>query len=136
MAEMTLLEMQDNYHNLLVAELLEKTRRNGITWTALDSITYQSTLTQSSGDCPGSNDDLSTPSSSEVTWKFTLKKTPLGTVSSTSTLEALKDDEQWVFLRDTNEVESLFDAVELIVLQLDNKLKQTLQFVQDIDTSS
>jgi hypothetical protein len=134
MAEMTLLEMQENYHNLVVAELLEKTKRNGILWTALDSVTYQATMTQEVNKCPGDDDDLATPKTSEVIWKYTLKNTPLGNVSSTVTLEILKDDLQWVFLRDTNEVGSLFSVVEMIVLRLDNKLKEALQFIQDIDT--
>lgn len=134
MAEMTLLQMQENYHNLVVAELLEKTKRNGILWTALDSVTYQATMTQAVNKCPGDDDDLATPKTSEVTWKYTIKNTPLGNVSSTVTLEILKDDLQWVFLRDTNEVESLFSVVEMIVLRLDNKLKEALQFIQDIDT--
>jgi hypothetical protein len=134
MAEMTLLQMQENYHNLVVAELLEKTKRNGILWTALDSVTYQAVLTQAVNKCPGDDDDLQTPKTSEVIWKYTIKNTPLGNVSSTVTLEILKDDLQWVFLRDTNEVESLFSVVEMIVLRLDNKLKEALQFIQDIDT--
>lgn len=136
MAEMTLLEMQENYHNLLVAELLEKTKRNGILWEALDSVTYQSTLNQSSSSCPGDAPTLGTPITAAIEWQFTLKKTPLGNVSSTTTLEVLKDSTQWVFIRDTNDVESLFDVVELFVLQLDNKLKEALQFVQAIESPS
>ena len=134
MAEMTLLEMQDNYNNLVIAELLEKTKRNGILWVALDSVTYQATIVQATTTCPGDDDDLGTPKTAEVTWKYTVKKTPLGNVSSTSTLEILKGDLQWVFLRDSNEVETLFDVVEMIVLELDNKLKETLQFIQNIST--
>jgi hypothetical protein len=134
MAEMTLLEMQENYHNLVIAELLEKTKRNGILWTALDSVTYQATMVQAVNKCPGDDTDLGTPKDTAVTWKYTLKNTPLGNVSSTVTMEILKDDTQWVFLRDTNGVESLFSVVEMIVLKLDNKLKEALQFIQDIDT--
>jgi hypothetical protein len=134
MAEMTLLQMQENYHNLVVAELLEKTKRNGILWTALDSVTYQATMVQVVNSCPGDDTDLATPKTSEVTWKYTIKNTPLGNVSSTITLEILKDESQWVFLRDTNEVDSLFQVIEMIVLKLDNKLKEALQFIQDIDT--
>ena len=134
MAEMTLLEMQENYHNLVIAELLEKTKRNGILWTALDSVTYQATMTQVINSCPGDDTDLGTPKTTSVVWKYTLKNTPLGNVSSTHTLEILKDDVQWVFLRDTNEVDCLFQVVETVVLKLDNKLKEALQFIQDIDT--
>lgn len=134
MAEMTLLEMQNNYHNLVIAELLEKTKRNGLLWTALDSVTYQAALVQLANSCPGNESGLNTPTVANITWKFTVKKTPLGNVSSTTTLEVLKDDVQWVFLRDSNEVDSLFNVVELIVLKLDNKLKEALQFVQNINT--
>lgn len=133
MPEMTLLQMQENYHNLIIAELLEKTKRNGILWTSLDSVTYQSTVEQLIDTCPGDDDDLKTPKEEATSWRFTLKRTPLGNVTSTVTLEILKNDDQWVFLRDTNDVESLFDVVELIVLRLDNKLKEALQLVQGID---
>tara|TARA_Y100000034_G_scaffold6762_1_gene7437 strand:- start:3597 stop:4028 length:432 start_codon:yes stop_codon:yes gene_type:complete len=134
MPEMTLLQMQQNYNDLVVAELLEKTKRNGILWEALDSVTFQATMVQPAGDCPGDDVDLADPKDNSVAWKITVKKTPLGNISSTATLEILKDDKQWVFLRDTNDVETLFDVVELLVLQLDNKLKEALQFVQDINT--
>jgi len=134
MPEMTLIEMQENYHNLVIAELLEKTKRNGLLWTALDSVTYQATMVQLADDCPGHDTDLATPKTADVTWKYTIKNTPLGNVSSTHTLEILKGDSQWVFLRDTNSVNSLFQVVEMIVLKLDNKLKEALQFIQGIDT--
>lgn len=136
MAEMTLLEMQENYYDLTTAELLDKTKRGGILWTALDSVTYQATQVQAASTCPGDETDLSMPTTAPITWKFTVKKTPLGNVSSTSTLEILKDDTQFIFLRDTNNVETLFDVVELLVLQLDAKLKETLQFVQTIDVGA
>ncbi len=132
----SLLELQDKYNEALIGELIEKTKRNGILWTALDSITYQAQFVQSAGKCPGTSGNLNTPPVSPVNWAFTVKKTPVGNLSGTVTLEVLKNGEQQVFIRDEAKVSDLFEVVELLVLQLDEKLKQSLQFVQDIPTGT
>ena len=128
----SLLDLQDKYFEALIGELIEKTRRNGILWEGLDSITYQANFVQESGTCPGSSDDMATPPSTSVTWTFTVKKTPVGQLSNTVTLEILKNGDQQVFIRDEADVQDLFEVVELLVLQLDDKLKASLQFVQDL----
>ncbi len=132
----SLLDLQTLYFQSLVAEIIEKTKRNGVLWEALDSITYQANFVQAAGDCPGPPGDLATPPNAPINWTFTVKKTPLGNVSNTVTLEVLKAGEQQVFIRDEAEVADLFEVVELLVLQLDEKLKNALQFVQDLPTGS
>lgn len=132
----SLLDLQTTYNTALVGEIIEKTKRNGILWEALDSITYQASFVQEAGDCPGPPGDLANPPAASVNWTLTVKKTPLGAVSNTVTLEVLKAGEQQVFIRDEASVGDLFEIVELLVLQLDEKLKNALQFMQNLPTGS
>ena len=109
----SLLELQDLYNEALVREIIEKTKACGITWTSIG--TYQFHATQ---------DDENT----NVTWDFYITLTPIGNTSAKWNLDIKKDSVAYIL------VQQLYEIVEIIVLQLDTKLKETIQFVQNLST--
>jgi len=123
----SLLELQDLYNEALVREIIEKTKACGITWTSIG--TYQFHATQ---------DDENT----NVTWDFYITLTPIGNTSAKWNLDIKKDSVAYISIQDgplpvtgrNSLVQQLYEIVEIIVLQLDTKLKETIQFVQNLST--
>lgn len=121
-----LLELQDLYNESLVREIIEKTKGAGLTWTSVG--TYQFHAEQEVD---------------SVTWDLYITKTPIGNTSAKWTLDIKKDSVAYVSVlsgplpvTDRNSlVQQLYEIVEIIVLQLDAKLKETLQFVQNLTTA-
>lgn len=126
----TLLELQDLYMESLVKETMEKTKRGGLTWVHLSGTQFQATFTDTNAD-------------PDVVWDYFLTKTQLGNVSYRYTLDIKKDSVAQIAIQDgaaTNTgretgVDNLYEIVEIIVLQLDDKIKETLQSLQDVPTS-
>lgn len=124
----SLLELQDLYQESLVKEILEKTKRGGLTWNHLGGTQFQATYTISG--------------SPDVSWDYYLTKTQIGNLSYRYTLDIKKDSVAYLTIQDgaasysgrATGVDDLYEIVEVIVLQLDEKIKETLQAVQGIPT--
>lgn len=124
----SILELQDLYTEALSRELLEKTKSCGLTWTQISGGTqFEST----------SVDETVDPS---VTWRFVITKTQVGNVTDSFTLDVKKDNVTYVSIesgplpksgRDAV-VQELYETIELIVLELDGKLKEAVTFIQNV----
>lgn len=119
----SLLELQDLYSEALTRELIEKTKGGGITWNHL-----------------GGNQFMATSVSGGTTWDFYVTKTQIGNLTYRYTLDVKKDTVAYVTTQDgalpyterSSIVKELYEIVETIVLELDKKLKETLQFIQNV----
>jgi len=120
---MNLLELQDLYNESLVREVIEQTKAAGMTWSHLGGTQFQSTQSIS-----GTN------------WDLFITKTQIGNLSFKYTLDVKKDSVAHITISDgalpatsrNSKVKDLYEIVEIIVLELDAKLIETLQFVQDL----
>jgi len=131
----TLLDLQNSYATNLVGELIQATTSGKLNWTSLgDGITFTATATQAVGTTPGTPGNISQPiTGSPVTWKYVIKNTPLGTgIMSTYTLEVDRNGLQQFFGRDNYSISDLYNQVQLIVLQLNDSLRMSLQMVQSL----
>ena len=123
----SLLELQYLYHEALVRELIEKSKSCGMTWSHVGGFQFQSQQTDSN---------------TLVDWNFYITKTPIGNTSAKWTLDVKKDSVAYISIEEgplprtgrSSLTQELYEIVELIVLQLDTKLKETIQFVQNIET--
>lgn len=119
-----LLELQDLYNEALVREIIEKTNAAGLTWEHLGGTQFKATEEVSG-----------------VTYDFYITKTQIGNLSYRYNLDIKKDSVTSVTLVDgplpstdrESQVKELYEIVEIMVLELDKKLKETLQFVQDLE---
>lgn len=124
----SILELQDLYNEALVRELMEKTKSCGVTWVHLGGTQFQATVV----------DGTVTPN---ITWKFFVTKTTIGNTSAKWTLDVKKDNIAHVSIEEgplprtgrESQVQELYEIIELIVLDLDAKLKETIQFVQGLE---
>lgn len=122
-----ILELYDLYGESLVRETIEKTKSCGLVWSSLGGNQFQATQIDESVD-------------PTITWDFFITRSQVGNVSFTYTFDVKKDSVAWVSTTDgplthtsrDSQVKNLYEIVEIIVLQLDTKLKQSLQFVQGI----
>lgn len=121
-----LLELQDLYRESLTREIMEKTKSSGLQWTAISSVQFKATQI------------VNTPTL--VQWDYNVTKTQIGNLSYQYTLDIKKNGVSFFTSkngpgaytdRDTM-VQELYETVEVIVLQSDQKLKEILQVVQDI----
>jgi hypothetical protein len=120
----SLLELQDLYNEALVRETIEKTKAAGITWSHLGGTQFQATKEESG-----------------TTWDFYITKTQIGNLSYKYTFDIKKDSVAYVTISAgplpqsgrESMVQELYEIVEVIVLELDKKIKETLQFMQDVE---
>ncbi len=120
---MNLLELQDLYSESLVREIIEQTKAAGLVWSHLGGTQFQATSTEGS-----------------VTWDFFITKSQIGNLTFTYTMDVKKDSVAHLSLSDgalpaserNSQVKDLYDIVEILVLELDAKLVETLQFVQSV----
>lgn len=123
----SILELQDLYSEALTREIIEKTKSCGLTWNSLGGTQYQST-------------EVQTIDSEEVTWNFFVTKTQIGNATYKYTLDVKKDAVSYIAINDgplahtarDSVVKELFEIVEIIVLESDVKLKETIRMVQQI----
>lgn len=121
----SILELQDLYHEALVRELIEKTKSCGVTWNHLGGTQFQAT-------------EIDT--NTGVTWDFFLTKTSIGNVSEKYNIDVKKDTVTYVSVEAgplprtgrNSVVKELYEIVEVIVLALDVKLKETVSFIQGL----
>lgn len=120
----SLLELQDLYNESLVREVIEKTKSAGVVWSHLGGTQFQATNVENS-----------------VTWDWIITKTQIGNLSYKYTFDVKKESVGYVTIADgplphtsrDSAVKDLYEIVEIIVLELDAKLKETLQTVQTIE---
>lgn len=121
----SILELQDLYNEALVREVIEKTKSCGLTWNSLGGTQFQATETQEDDD---------------IIWDFFITKTQIGNATYKYTLDIKKDAVAYISLNDgplphtsrESVVKELYEIVEIIVLEMDTKLKETIRFVQQI----
>lgn len=119
----SMLELQDLYNEALVREIIEKTQNCGLTWSAFNSNQYKSTQTIET-----------------VVWEFSVSKTQIGNTSYKYSFDVKKDNAAYLNVQDgplpnttrDSAVKELFDTVEVIVRQLDSKVKEAIQIVQNL----
>jgi hypothetical protein len=122
------LNLQDLYNETLVRELIEKTKTCGLVWNHLGGTQFQATEIESPTPDP------------DITWDIFVTKTAIGNATFKYTLDIKKDAVAYITLNDgplpfterDSVVKELYDTVELIVLEMDAKVKETLRFIQGI----
>ena len=123
----SLLELQDLYNESLVREIIEKTKSCGLNWTGLGGAQFQATYTD-------------TTVNPNIQWDIFITMTMIGNASAKYNLDIKKNLVSYVTIQDgplpftgrDSVVMDLYNIVNLIVNQLDMKLKETLQIVQGI----
>ena len=124
-----LLELQDLYNESLVREIIEKTKSCGMTWQAVGTNQFHSVETDTSV-------------SPHIVWDFYVTQTLIGNTAAKWNFDVKKNSVSYISIQDgplpvtqrNSLVQQLYEIVEIIVLQLDAKLKETLQFVQNLST--
>jgi hypothetical protein len=119
----SLLELQDLYLESLTREITEKTKSGGLEWTNLGGTQFKASETADG-----------------VTWDIFVTKTQIGNATYKYNLDIKKDNVAYVNMADgplpytsrSSVVKELYEIVELIVLQMDLKLKEAIRFVQQI----
>ena len=120
----SMLELQDLYNESLVREVIEKTKSAGVVWSHLGGTQFQATNVEDS-----------------ITWDWFVTKTQIGNLSYKYTFDVKKESVGYVTIQDgplphtsrDSAVKDLYEIVEIIVLDLDAKLKETLQTVQTLE---
>ncbi len=121
------LELQDLYSEVFVRETISKTNACGITWSHLGGNQFQATQVDTSVD-------------PNVTYDFFITKTQTGNTTFKYTFDTKKDAVSLISVvngplsytdRDSL-VKELYEIVEMTVLEMDSKLKETIRFVQQI----
>jgi len=118
-----LLELEGLLQEATVREIMEKTKAAGVIWSHLGGTQFQAT-----------NEEGTT------VWDFYVTKTQIGNVSYKYTLDIKKDAVAYLTIQDgpitatdrDSMVKELYEVVEILVLELDKKLRETIQFVQNI----
>ncbi len=119
----SLLELQDLYNEALVREIIEKTKAAGVVWNHIGGTQFSATNTEG-----------------QITWDFYVTKTQIGNVTYRYNLDVKKNAVAYITVQDgplpasdrDSMVKELYEIVEIIVLELDKKLKETLQFLQNV----
>lgn len=124
----SILELQDLYNEALVREIIEKTKSCGLQWNHLGGTQFQATEVEDVDPDP------------DITWDMFVTKTQIGNATFRYTLDIKKDAVAYVSINDgplprterESAVKELYEIVEIIVLEMDSKLKETIRFVQGI----
>lgn len=128
-----LLELYDLYNESLVRELIEKTKNGAVTWSHLGGTQFTASETQAS--------PCVDPETAEIEWEFFITKSQVGSVSYKYVLDVKKDSATYISISDgplphtarDSVAKELYEIVEILVLQLDQKVKETIRFVQDLE---
>jgi hypothetical protein len=119
-----LLELEGILQEATVREIIEKTKAAGIVWSHLGGTQFSATKTEGS-----------------TVWDFYITKTQIGNLSYKYTLDIKKDSVAYITVQDgpiantdrESMVKELYEITEIIVLELDKKLRETIQMVQNIE---
>lgn len=123
----SLLELQDLYNEALVREVIEKTKSCGLTWNHLGGTQYQAT-------------EADTSVTPNIVWDMFVTKTQVGNVTYKYVLDVKKNSISYinisngplVYTNRDSSVKELYEIVEILVMEMDKKLKETIRFVQQI----
>jgi hypothetical protein len=107
--------------------VVEKTKSCGLTWTHLGGNQFSTTETDTSV-------------SPNVVWTMYLTKTQIGNATYKYTLDIRKASTSYITISDgplphtsrESVVKELYEIVEIIVLEMDLKLKETIRFIQQL----
>lgn len=129
----SILELQSLYHEALVRELIEKTKSASIIWNHLGGTQFKATEIQPAV--------CEVPVSSDTTWEFFITKTQVGNVSHKYILDVKKNSTALLTVSNgplphtarDSVTKELYEIVEILVLQLDGKLKEAIRFVQELE---
>jgi hypothetical protein len=124
----SILDLQDLYNEALVREVIEKTKSCGLVWSHLGGTQFHATEVQSADPDP------------DITWDLFVTKTKIGNATFKYTIDIKKDAVAYITIDDgplpytsrDSVVKDLYEIIEIIVLEMDSKLKETLRFVQNI----
>ena len=119
-----LLELEGLLQEATVREILEKTKSAGIVWSHLGGTQFTASKTEGT-----------------TVWDFYATKTQIGNASYKYTLDIKKNAVAYITVQDgpiastdrQSMVKEVYEVVEIIVLELDKKLRETIQFVQNIE---
>jgi hypothetical protein len=128
----SILELQDLYHEAAVRELIEKTKSAAVEWTFLGGTQFKASEVQVS--------ECTDPVVADINWDFYVTKTQVGSISYKYTLDIKKNSVTQITIENgplphtarDSVVKELYEIVEIIVLQLDSKLKEAVRFIQDL----
>ena len=128
-----LLELQDLYNEALVRELIEKTKSGAITWTHLGGTQFHSQEIQTS--------ECISPQIAAIQWDFYITKSQVGNLSYKYNLDVKRNNVNHISITDgplphtarDSATKDLYEMVEILVLELDKKLKETIRFVQNLE---
>ena len=120
----SLLELQDLYNEALVRETIEKTKSCGLLWSHLGGNQFQAQETINA-----------------VVWDFFITKTQIGNLTYKYTFDVKKNSVAYITIEDgplpfterDSVVKDLYEMVEITVLQIDARLKETLDVVKGLD---
>ncbi len=118
------LTIHDLQRELVVRELIEKTKAFGLTWENL-----------------GGNQFVSTNIVSSVTWEFYISKTQIGSLTYRYNLDIKKNSVSYISITDgalpsstrDSQTKNLFEIVEIKTLDLDSKVQETVRMIQNIE---
>lgn len=119
------LVLHDLRRESIVRELMEKTKNGGLTWSSLSSTEFQASIIAS---------DLVT------VWTFYIAKTQIGNLSYKYNLDIKRNGTSFITLADgplpsssrDSQTKNLYEAVEMLTLQLDQRAEEALRTIQDI----
>ena len=125
----SILELQDLYNEALVREIIEKSKSCGLVWGYLGGTQFSATET-----------DLNVEPN--IIWNLYITKTQIGNLTYKYTLDIKKNLVSYININDgpfvhtsrDSAVKDLYEIIEIIVMELDKKLKETLRFVQQVET--
>jgi len=121
------LQLYDLYKESMVRELIEKTKNGGITWTYLGGTQFQSIHNV-------------TVDSVVTVWTFYVSKTQIGSLSYRYNLDVKKNSTTYITITDgplpntarDSVTLNLYEIVEMMTLQLNDKVVEAVQVLQGI----
>lgn len=124
----SMLELKSLYDESLVREIIEKSKTCALSWNHLGGTQFKAVY-------------VDTASAPPVTWEFFITKTIIGSSTAKYNLDMKKNGASYITIEAgplahtgrESVVKELYEIVEILVLQLDTKIKEALQFVQNIE---
>ena len=119
------LVLHDLRKESIVRELMEKTKNGGITWSSLSSTEFQTAVVA---------EDLVT------VWTFYIAKTQIGNLTYKYNLDIKRNNASFITLADgplpsssrDSQTKNLYETIEMLTLQLDQRAEEALRTIQDI----
>lgn len=118
------LTIHDLQRELVVRELIEKTKAFGLTWASL-----------------GGNQFTSSNVVGSVTWEFYISKTQIGSLTYRYNLDIKKNSVSYISITDgalpssarDSQTKNLYEIVEIKTLDLDARVQEAVRMIQNIE---